>query len=330
MGRGASGDCWLGLDLGGSHISVVALDEAGATVYRSGEPVNRLWMHDRIIARMVALLRAAADHCRREGYRVAAAGVGLPGVMDLASGTALFLPNLPGQWRGIPVRAMVAGGLDVPVAVVNDARAFTVAEHRQGAGRGSKHMLGLAIGTGIGGGLILDGRPYLGAAQRAGEMGHTTVDPHGLPCGCGNRGCLETIASGPAIAAAAARVVLQGHPSSLGELVDHDLNRITPRVVGKAATKGDVAALAIIERAGSAVGIAMANLIEVLNPECVVIGGGVALAGEPLFDAIRQTVRERARTVDVDNVRIVPATLGTDAGMIGAAVWSRDYQEVTT
>lgn len=329
MGRGVAGDCWLGLDLGGSHISVVALDVRGAAVHRAGEPVNRLWTHDRIIARMVALLRDAADQCRREGYRVAAAGVGLPGVVDLASGTALFLPNLPGQWRGVPVRAMVAEGLGVPVAVVNDARAFTVAEHQHGAGRGSGHMLGLVIGTGIGGGLILDGRPYLGAERRAGEMGHTTVDPNGLPCGCGNRGCLETIASGPAIAAAAARVVLQGHPSTLGTLVDHDLNRLTPQVVGAAAAEGDAAALAVIRRAGEAVGIAMANLIEVLNPECVVIGGGVALAGEPLFDAIRQTVRERARTVDVDNVRIVPATLGIDAGMIGAAVWARDYQEVT-
>src|SRR5579859_7810576 len=178
MGASAGGDCWLGLDLGGSHISVVALDTQGTAVHRASEPVNRLWMHDSIISRMVTLLRAATDHCRHAGYRVAAAGVGLPGVVDLASGTALFLPNLPGQWRGIPVRAMVAEGLDVPVAVVNDARAFTVAEHRHGAGHGSKHMLGLAIGTGIGGGLILDGRPYLGAERRAGEMGHTTVDPN--------------------------------------------------------------------------------------------------------------------------------------------------------
>ncbi len=318
-------DCWLGLDLGGSHMSAVAIDVKGHILQRSGELLDRQWLHDAIIARMALLLRASIQHCQAMGYTPQSVAVGLPGVLDMANGTVLFLPNLAGQWRGVPLRDALSSALDFPVSIVNDVRSFTLAEHAYGAGRGTQHMMGLAIGTGIGGGLILNGESYLGLEGRAGEMGHQTVEPDGLPCGCGNHGCLETVASGPAIAAQAVRAVLQGFPTRMGSMVEHELNRMSPAIVAAAAAEGDEPALAILARAGSYIGIAIGNLINVLNPERVVIGGGVALAGDPLFSAIRATVKERCHIVTLEKLRIVPATLGTDAGMIGAAVWARTH-----
>jgi glucokinase len=316
-------DCWLGLDLGGSHVSVAALDTQGSMHYRSSERIDRRAAPGVIIAQMQQLLRTALAATDRQGNRTRAIGVGVPGVVDMAAGSVLLVPNLATQWRGIALRDQLNSELDVPVSIVNDVRAFTVAEHAHGAGIGSDDLLCMAIGTGIGGGLILQGQLYLGSEGRAGEMGHQTVDPNGLPCGCGNNGCLETVASGPAITSAAARVVLQGIPSCLGAMVDHDLNRLTPEIVGQAAAQGDAAAMAIVQRAGTSIGVSMANLVSVLNPDRIVIGGGIALVGEPLFAPILEAIAARCRTVSVERLRVVPATLGVDASMIGAAVWAR-------
>jgi glucokinase len=188
-------------------------------------------------------------------------------------------------------------------------------------------MACFTLGTGIGGGLIINGRLHLGIGGTAGELGHQTIDPNGLICGCGNRGCLETIASGPAIAAMGVRAVIQGLTTCIGEIAQNDLNRITPKTVYLAALQGDKPAQEIYERAGTAIGIAVSNVLVSLGPKKVVLGGGVAQAGDLLFEPVRRTVHERVHMMPVDQVEILPAALGTNAGMIGAAVWS--HQQVT-
>jgi glucokinase len=173
--------------------------------------------------------------------------------------------------------------------------------------------------------VVIQGRLHLGISGSAGELGHQIVEPFGAYCNCGNRGCLETISAGPAIAAAAAQAVILRKTTRIADLVQGDLNRITPAVVIEAARGGDVVAVSILDRAGSSIGIAVVNTLMTISPRRVLIGGGVAAAGELLLEPIRRTVRERTFMVPVDQVEIVPTALGDNAGLIGAALWARSH-----
>jgi glucokinase len=253
---------------------------------------------------------------------VGGVGIGVPGVLDMDRGVTLFLPNLHGEWRGVPLRATIEQKVGLPVCLLNDVRSFTLAEKTFGAGRDVETIVGMAIGTGIGGGLVIDGKLYLGLQGTAGEVGHHIIDPYGPRCGCGSRGCLEAFASGPAITATALKAIAQGTTTRIAELVSYDLNDVTPKVIAEAAQDGDPVAQEIYQRVGFYIGIGVTNLITIISPEKVVIGGGVAQAGDLLFEPIRRTVRETAKVAPVEKVAVVPADLGTDAGLIGAAVWA--------
>jgi glucokinase len=215
----------------------------------------------------------------------------------------------------------------LPVSLLNDVRSFTLGEKTFGAGRDVDTIVGIAIGTGIGGGLIISGQLHLGLEGTAGEVGHQIIDPYGPRCGCGSRGCLEAFASGPAITAMALKAITQGRTTRIAELVSYDLNRVTPEVVSRAARGGDSVAREIYEQAGFYIGIGVANLITIISPQMVVIGGGVAQAGDLLFDPIRRAARESVHVTPFDQVQIVPGELGTDAGFIGAAVWASLQEE---
>jgi glucokinase len=178
----------------------------------------------------------------------------------------------------------------------------------------------------VGGGLVVSGKLHLELGGTAGELGHQVIDVDGPKCGCGSRGCLETYASGPAIAAAGIKAVVQGLTTRIGEMVDYDLNRITPAVVYQAALSGDTIAQEIYQRVGHYLGIAIANVIVVIGPRKVVIGGGVSQAGELLFEPIRRTIRENVFITATENIEIVPAQLGINAGIIGAAAWAHDVE----
>lgn len=186
-------------------------------------------------------------------------------------------------------------------------------------------MACFAIGTGIGGGLVIDGKLHLGIGGTGGELGHQSIDMNGPLCGCGSRGCLEVFASGPAIAAMGIKAVVQGLTTKIGELVDYDLNRITPKSIYKAAIQGDELAREIYEQAGFYIGVAVSNTLAAIGPRKVVIGGGVAQAGDLLLEPIRRTVKERVHIMPVDQVEIVPAQLGPNAGLIGAALWAYQH-----
>jgi glucokinase len=289
----------LGLDLGATDVKLAVLD--GEQVVATGTaPTRSEEGPDAVLARLVefGLGAGPAD----------AVGVAVPGQVD-RDGNALFLPNLHGSWTGVPIVEPLADGFGVPVAVLNDGHAFALAETRIGAARGAQDVVCVVCGTGVGGGLVLGGRLRLGMDDRGGEIGHMTVAADGPLCGCGNQGCVEAIAGARAIAQAA------GKESFAAVLA--------------AAQSGETAALAALERAGRHLGIAVANLAVVLTPERVVIGGGVAEAGELLLGPLRdEVVRRAGAVVPVERIEIVRAALGPFAGAIGAALHGADEAAV--
>jgi len=313
---------YVGVDLGGTKIAAAVVDVAsGRVVAEQSIPTNSQAGPDAVLARMAELVLAVCAAAGVPLDGIGAIGLGVPGPFDQASGRIVFLLNLVGMWRGVPVRAILSRTLPRPIVLINDARAFVLAEATFGAGRGQPTVVGLTMGTGIGGGIVIDGRLHLGLDGTAGEVGHMTIDPHGPPCGCGNRGCLEMFASGPAITALGAQAVIHSKTTSLRALVDDDVNRMSPVIILRAAEGGDAVARDILQRVGDALGIGVANLVTTLSPNCVVIGGSVARLGPWLLDPVRAMVRARCTAVPVERVQIVPAALG-NAGVIGAAVWA--------
>jgi glucokinase len=244
-------------------------------------------------------------------------GVGSPGPLDTQRGIVLLTPNL--GWVDFPLRDRVSVGLGLPASLDNDANCAVLGEHWRGAARGTRQAIGITIGTGIGGGIILDGALYHGASDCAGEIGHTTIEMNGRRCACGNYGCLEAYASGPAIARRAVELVERGADSSLRALMDVDPRSITAQVVYEAASAGDALAREVVQDTARILGAAIANLVNVFNPEVVVVCGGVTLAGESLFAPLRREVARRAFRPAVEVCRIVPGALTGSAGVYGAA-----------
>ncbi len=289
----------LGLDLGGTNLkwAVVEHDDGNWRVLDQGHERTRAQDGpDAVVTQMAGTARAAID----QHPSTATIGIGVPGLYDPATGSTRFLVNVPGDWDGRPVARPIEADLGLPVALINDARAFGLAELRLGAGRGARSMIGFTLGTGVGGVIALDGHVVFGHDGTAGEMGHQTIDPDGPRCGCGNRGCVEAFARADRIAEACGT-------TSVEEAI-------------AAARAGDAGATAGLVRVGTALGIGIANMITVLSPDRVVIGGGVAAAGDALFGPIRAELRRRVYTTSLEQVELVPAELGTWAGAIGAAI----------
>jgi glucokinase len=247
-----------------------------------------------------------------------AVGIAMPGLIDLRSGVTKFNPNFPTQWRDIKVRKYLEPKLDCPVYLLNDVRTATLGELTFGHGRNASTMLFFALGTGIGGGVAIDGKLRLGPLGAAGELGHQTILPDGPLCGCGNRGCLETLASGPSLTASAVRLLKSGLSPRLHEITGGDVARVSPETLTQAALAGDEYAKMAIEKAARYLGIGVANMIVALHPDLVIIGGGVAKIGDLLFETVRKTVLERVGMFPPENVEIKPSSLGENAGALGA------------
>jgi glucokinase len=278
---------------------------------------------DAVIDRIEATVRQAAGEVWAD---VQAVGIAAPGPVDPWRGIMLDAPNMPG-WEDLPIRERLSARLDRPVTVGNDANLAALAEQRFGAGQGKAHMVYMTISTGIGGGVISDGRLLLGARGLAGEIGHSTVEANGPVCNCGNVGCLEMMASGPAIAREACARIAQGQASSLLALAGDDPARINGKLVGVAAAAGDRLAIEVLQRAGFYVGVGVVNVMKLFNPSMIVIGGGVSKVGDLLFEPIRQTVRTRADHFYWEECPIVPAALGDDVGLLGGLALVTDAFE---
>ncbi len=314
---------FVGCDLGGTNIKAGLVDlDSGELLVSDSTPTKSRKGPESVMKRMADLIGQLIDQSEIKKSTIGGLGISAPGVIDLESNTTLFLPNLYGEWKNIPVGKRLKDYLGLDVSMLNDVRAITFGEWSFGAGKGVDSMACFAIGTGVGGGLVVNNQLVLGFGGTAGELGHQTVDLNGPICGCGNHGCIEVYASGPAIAAMAARGVRQGWSTKIAELIDNDLNKLTPEVVSKAANMGDAFANEVWQRAGSYLGIGVANILTSVGVKRVVIGGGVAKAGDLLLDPIRREVKNRVFLMPVEKVDIVTAKLGTDAGIVGMAAWS--------
>ncbi len=315
---------FIGLDLGGTHIKggLVNTENGEIQDFRQIDTLAREG-HAAVILRMAGLVEEIVKSSGLLKTEIGGVGIGVPGMLDLKRGMVLFTPNFPGNWLNVALRPRMHELTGLHTAMLNDVRSMTLGEWTFGAGRGVDTVACFAIGTGIGGGLVINGRLHLGIDGSGGELGHQIIDMNGLPCGCGSQGCLEAYASGPAITAMGLKAVTQGLTTRIGALAEYDLNRITPEIIHQAALEGDVIAQDIFRRAGFYIGIAVASVIASVGPRRVIIGGGVARAGELLLESLRRTVDERVFMVPRNKVEIVPAELGVRAGMIGAAVWAR-------
>jgi glucokinase len=296
---------WLGLDLGGTNIKVAVLaGDRGGPVEVVGSDSQPCGAHDGPPA-VIENLAAAGRRAIERWGPIAGVGVGVPGLFDDRGAIELF-PNLPGDWRGVPLTAPLTEALGLPVSIVNDARAFTLAESRLGAAAGCDTVAAFVLGTGIGGGLVVGGRLHFGPLGRAGELAHQVIVPDGPPCGCGNRGCLEAVA-------AAGAITSQAGTSTVDEAF-------------AAAAAGDERAASALAAVADYVGIAIANVVTMLVPERVVIGGGIAEAGEGWLSLLREATARHCVLVPPDWYEIVPARLGVTAGAIGAALWAMDQR----
>jgi glucokinase len=315
---------YIGVDLGGTNLRAAIVDtDTGQIYFQRKCPTLASEGQAAVIQRIVELIRELTQAGGIPACDIRGVGIGVPGTPDIDTGIIQFLPNLPGKWLNVPLRAIIQEQVGLPVALINDVRALTLGEWTFGAGRGVETLVCLAIGTGIGGGVVVNGQFHLGIGGTAGEFGHQVVEINGLPCGCGSRGCLELYASGPAMAAMGVKEVMHGHTTRIGELVDHDLNRIDAEVIVQAAKEGDQIAQGILQRAGMYLGIAVGNILGVISPKRVIFGGGVSRAGDLLLTPIVQTIIERVHVIPVDQVEFLLAELGINGGLVGAALWAR-------
>jgi glucokinase len=316
----------IGVDLGGTNIVVGAMPEDGSRelAIRS-EPTHSERGTEAVVDRIVAMIAGViSEVMNNSGARPTdflGVGVGAPGPLDREAGVVIVAPNL--GWRDFPLRDRISDAIRLPVTLDNDANCATVGEWWRGAAQGARNVVGLTIGTGIGGGVIVDGKLFHGSSDVAGEIGHTTIDSTGRYCKCGNYGCLEAYASGPAIAQRAREALERDEESRLRQLVNGDLAALTAATVYDAAREGDALAREIVRDTARFLGTGIANLLNILNPDVVVVAGGVTQAGETLFEPLRAEVRRRAFRPAVNACRIVPGLLPGTAGMVGAVATFR-------
>jgi glucokinase len=319
---------YIGCDLGGTNLRAGVVDPTNGKILADrSTPALAREGHDAVMERMAALMEQVITDSGLPKSEFGGIGIGVPGMLDPKNGLTLFLPNLHGHWKKVPLRDTIAGKVGLPTFLLNDVRSITYGEWKYGGGRGVDTMACYAIGTGIGGGIVVGGKLHMGVDGTAGELGHQTIDFNGPKCGCGSNGCVETYASAPAIAAAGLKVVTQGATTKIGELAGYDLNKIDAALIAKAAGMGDAIAKDIYERAGEALGIAISNTLVTIDAHKIVIGGGVAQAGDLLLDPIRRTIKKRVFIMPLDDVEVTVAELGGNAGVIGAAAYAASQVE---
>jgi glucokinase len=309
----------VAVDLGGTNLRTSFVSPAGELFDRYKEATHVSEGRHKVVDKLIENIRRQQDNAAHHGHQVAAVGVGAPGVIHADTGVVVKSPNFP-DWNNLPLKRELEAALKVPVFIENDANAAALGEQWRGAGTGIRSMIFLTLGTGVGGGIVLDSRIWHGADGMAGEVGHMTIIPDGRKCGCGNTGCLEMYASSRGIVMSYREALARagGPPSGLRE--------ITSESIYQSARDGDECARQVMKEMGGYLGIGIANLINIFNPEMVVIGGGVKDAWPLFIDATKAEIRKRAFEFPAERTRIVASVLGDDAGMMGAAAVA--FQEI--
>jgi len=306
----------IGVDLGGTHIAAALVDKSGKTgnimecnIAPEERGVNN------VLDKMAELIGMviSEEHINRE--EIFGVGIDLPGFIDTINGICYFSPNFPG-WDNIKVSSILEQSINLPVVILNDVNAAALGEKFFGAGKYVNNIICMTLGTGIGGGIIINNNLYLGASQGAGEIGHTTIEPDGPLCGCGNRGCFEALVARGAIIRTAREFIEKNKNTILADVKD-----LSPLSVFEAAEKGDQVAIEIFNTTGRYLGIGLSNLILILNPEKIVIGGRIANAHKYLFPPAQEEIKKRVKMFPPESTQLVLAELGANAGLIGAAVY---------
>ncbi|MFC1949131.1 ROK family protein [Chloroflexota bacterium] len=313
----------LVVDLGGTKITAAIISPQMEIIARHNHPTLASEGPEAVIGRMFSGIDHLLEKSDLTPPQLGAISIADAGIIDIKRGLVTTSPNLP-NWNNIPLKSIVEEKYGVTTFLINDADAAALGEHRLGAGKGLNTIILLTLGTGIGGGIIINGRLYLGPTGSAAEIGHMVIEASGPPCNCGKRGCLETFSSGTAIARDAINRIGNGEKSSLADMVGGDIEKITAEKVYLAAKDGDSLSLEVIAGAACYLGIGVANLVNIFNPEMVIIGGSVANIGDLLLDPVRQVVKEQAFGLLARTVRIAPALLGNDAGIFGAAIYAAE------
>ena len=320
----ANDDYVVGVDMGGTKILAAVINAKGEIVQQAKRATKPKKGPEEVIERITRCIREAIDGAELKPSQIRAIGIGSPGPLDPETGVIIFAPNL--GWSNVPLKAKLEANLSIPTFVDNDVNVGTLGEYAFGAGRGVKNLVGIFVGTGIGGGIILDGKLFHGVNKTAGEVGHMIVEVKGPRCGCGNFGCLEAVASRTAITRDLQKAILKkGKKSKLTELNGGNLDLIRSKAIARAVKHGDKPTIKVMQRAAKYLGISVASIVHFLNPEMVVLGGGVVEAmGDSLLDPIRHAAAEYALPTTMDGVQIIAATLGDNAGVIGASVLARE------
>lgn len=314
----------VGVDLGGTKMLSAVVDREGSVLSRSKKKTKAQRESDEILERLDACVREAVEASELPMESIAAIGVGSPGPLDPIEGRIFETPNL--NLSNAPIAPFLNERTGIPVFLDNDVNVGTFGEFTYGAAKGKQHVIGIFLGTGVGGGVILNGEPFHGASLNAGELGHTKIVAYGDKCGCGDRGCLEAYASKTAMIARIQKRVSKGMKTALTEITGGDWSKLTSSAFVKAVEAKDKIALKEIRRASKYTGVAVGSLINILSPEMVVIGGGLV---EALEDMIMPDIRYHAEhncfQILFEKTEIVPASLGDDAGILGAAAlaWKR-------
>ena len=320
MGDNAD-DLILGVDLGGSKILTAVISSQGKMLSRDHSVTPARKGHEAVIQSILESAHRALEQANVDISALTAIGIGAPGISNPETGILFTSPNLPG-WQDVPLRDIMQERLGKKTFLINDANAAALGEFYFGAARGVHNFIYITLSTGIGGGIVIDGKIYSGAIGAAGEVGHMTIDDDGPICNCGNRGCWETLASGTALAREARHRIMEGVRTSILEYAGSDVEKVTAEVIHSAAQQGDSLARELIARTGYYVGVGLANLINIFNPELIVIGGGLSNIGDMLLKPAFKVAGERAYKQAFQAVRFVSAELGRDSGVLGAAAFA--------
>lgn len=315
---GSNADCAIAIDLGGTRIKAGIVDRDARVVARHTIPTEAERGPDHVMQRIIAEARDLADEARRRSLNPMGVAVGAPGALSQSRGVILAPPNLPG-WNNVPVAALVRERCGLPTILENDANAAALGEFWTGAGRGVDNLVLLTLGTGIGGGVVLGGRILRGFFETAGEVGHTIVIPDGRPCGCGQKGCLEAYASANSIVRIVSEQISAGTATVCAETLTAE-NGLTAEHVAEAAQAGDSVAMQAWDQACRLLAVSCVNVQHVLNPQVIVLGGGMSAAGAQLLEPVRRHFSELTWPKINDRPDIRLAALADDAGVIGAAM----------
>ena len=308
----------IGVDIGGGSIKLGLVSTTGKVLAREIFLTNSVSGREQLLHVLSQHIFNFIKIAHKKHLKVMGVGIGAPGPIDVERGFVYFFPNIPG-WKNTPLKNHLQKRLKLPVYVDNDANVMALAEFRFGAGRGAKNLIALTLGTGVGGGLVIDGKLFHGPHYSAAEIGHIVINEDGPACSCGSRGCIETYVGSGYFVREIKKQLKSGQKSILKQWSEKDRREITPLLVAQAAKSGDRFSNQIWKRTGEHLGNALTGLVNILNPEKIIMGGGIAQSGRLLFDPMVATLKKKAFPIAASSVKVVPAALGVDAGLIGAA-----------